>query len=234
MSEVSFETRKGELKTYFDRTAKDKWVALTSNSPVSRIRETVRAGREETRNTLLGWLPDDLRGARLLDAGCGTGMLSIEAAKRGAKVVAIDISPQLVSEAALRIPADVPDGAIEFMSGDMADPELGSFDYVIAMDSFIHYPLPSIIKLIEGFAPRTREGMLFTFAPKTTALMAMKAAGKLFPRNDRSPAIEPVSQKALFAGIENSLAPHFGFKINRSHFVSTAFYKSQSVELINR
>ncbi len=234
MNDISFETRKSELKTYFDRTAKDKWVALTSNSPVSRIRETVRAGREETRNTLLSWMPEDLRGARILDAGCGTGMLSIEAAKRGAKVVAIDISPQLVNEAALRLPADVPAGAIEFKSGDMSDPQLGAFDYVIAMDSFIHYPLPSIIKLIEGFAPRTREAVLFTFAPKTPALTLMKAAGKFFPRNDRSPAIEPVSQKALFAAIENSLATHFGFQINRSHFVSTAFYKSQSLELCNK
>ena len=91
MTEVSYETRRSELKTYFDRTAKDNWVALTSNSPVSRIRQTVRAGREEMRNTLLNWLPEDLRGARLLDAGCGTGMLSIEAARRGADVVAIDI-----------------------------------------------------------------------------------------------------------------------------------------------
>ncbi len=233
MAEVSYETRRSELKTYFDRTAKDNWVALTSNSPVSRIRETVRAGRQEMRETLLGWLPDDLQGARILDAGCGTGMLSIEAARRGADVVAIDISPELVAEAADRLPADINKQTITFHAGDMSDPSFGSFDYVVAMDSLIHYPLASITQLLEGFAPRTREGVLFTFAPKTPALTVMKAIGKLFPRNDRSPAIEPVSEQALISSINASLTHNFGYRVNRTKFVSTKFYKSQALELIN-
>jgi len=53
MSNLTYENKREELQTYFDRTAKDKWVALTSNTPVSKIRETVRKGREEMRNTLL-------------------------------------------------------------------------------------------------------------------------------------------------------------------------------------
>ena len=231
MSQVSYETRRGELKTYFDRTAKDKWVVLTSNSPVSRIRETVRAGREEMRNTLLDWLPADLTGLRVLDAGCGTGMLAIEAARRGAEVVAIDISPELVAEASNRIPEDIEQGSIRFLAGDMADPELGIFDHVVAMDSFIHYPLPSMAKLIESLASRTRSSLLFTFAPKTPALSAMKAIGKVFPRNDRSPAIEPVAEKAITQAINTGMAGRFGFRINRTRYVSTAFYKSQALEL---
>ena len=39
----------------------------------------------------------DLSGRRVLDAGCGTGTLAIELARRGAEVVAIDISPTLVA-----------------------------------------------------------------------------------------------------------------------------------------
>jgi 2-polyprenyl-3-methyl-5-hydroxy-6-metoxy-1,4-benzoquinol methylase len=37
-----------------------------------------------------------MRGMRLLDAGCGTGALATEAMRRGAHVVAIDLSPTLV------------------------------------------------------------------------------------------------------------------------------------------
>ncbi len=84
---------------YFDRTAVDAWKRLTSDAPVNRIRATVRAGRDEMRNTMLSWLPDDLRGKRVLDAGCGTGALSVEAARRGAHVIAIDLSPTLVEHA---------------------------------------------------------------------------------------------------------------------------------------
>src|ERR1700722_6601406 len=135
MSVASYLERRGELVTYFDRTAVDAWARLTSVPPVGRIRATVRAGRDEMRNTLLSWLPANMSGARLLDAGCGTGALSIEAARRGARVVAIDLSPRLVSVARERIPSDIDSSVIEFKSGDMLDPKLGRFDFVVAMDS---------------------------------------------------------------------------------------------------
>ena len=63
---------------------------------MSGIRQTVREGRDQMRATILSWLPQDLHGKRLLDAGCGTGALALEAARRGAEVVAMDLSPTLV------------------------------------------------------------------------------------------------------------------------------------------
>ena len=63
----SYLERRGEIETYFDRTAAAAWSRLTSDAPVSGIRATVRAGRDRMRATLLGFLPQDLRGMRLLD-----------------------------------------------------------------------------------------------------------------------------------------------------------------------
>jgi magnesium-protoporphyrin O-methyltransferase len=97
MHTASYRQRRGQLLDYFDRTAAEAWSRLTSDAPVGRIRATVRAGRDRMRNILLGWLPEDLRGVRILDAGCGTGAFSVEAARRGARVVAIDLSPTLVA-----------------------------------------------------------------------------------------------------------------------------------------
>lgn len=232
MSNLTYENKREELQTYFDRTAKDKWVALTSNTPVSRIRETVRKGREEMRNTLLEWLPEDLTGARILDAGCGTGMLAIEAAKRGADVLAIDISPELVKEAQKRMPTKLSKGSVDFLAGDMLDPAHGNFDFIVAMDSFIHYPLPEIMQLLEELGPRAKQNMSFTFAPSTPALEVMKAAGKLFPRNDRSPAIEPVKERKMVEAIaESEILRGEGFNSFRMRKVSTGFYKSQALEL---
>jgi magnesium-protoporphyrin O-methyltransferase len=107
MNEVAYRQRREEIETYFDRTAADAWARLTSSAPVSGIRATVRAGRDRTRSTLLSWLPDDLHGRRILDAGCGTGALAVEAARRGADVVAIDLSPTLVDLARERMPTDL-------------------------------------------------------------------------------------------------------------------------------
>ena len=63
MASVNYQTRRDEIETYFDRTAADAWAALTSDAPVSRIRRTVRRGRDAMRETLMGWLPEDLTGA---------------------------------------------------------------------------------------------------------------------------------------------------------------------------
>ena len=56
-SNANYIERRSEIENYFDRTAAKAWERLTSNAPVGRIRASVRAGRDEMRNTLLGWLP---------------------------------------------------------------------------------------------------------------------------------------------------------------------------------
>jgi hypothetical protein len=155
MTSGTWQARRTQIETYFDRTASETWKRLTSDAPVSGIRATVRAGRDAMRATLLSWLPADMRGLRLLDAGCGTGALSVEAAKRGASVVAIDVSRSLVQVARERA-AGTP-GEIRFEVGDMLDPYLGTFDHVVAMDSLIHYRAPDAVRALSGWR-RARAG----------------------------------------------------------------------------
>ena len=130
----SYTERRAWLHEYFDRTAAAAWATLTSDSQVSWVRRTVREGRERMRHTLSGYFPDDLTGLRVLDAGCGTGVQAVELARRGADVVAIDLSPTLVGLAETRSEGKFNRGTIEWRSGDMLDAQLGTFDYVVAMD----------------------------------------------------------------------------------------------------
>jgi magnesium-protoporphyrin O-methyltransferase len=225
METVSYIERRGQLETYFDRTAADAWSRLTSDAPVSRIRATVREGRDRMRRTLLDWLPDDLRGTRLLDAGCGTGMLALEAAKRGATVTAIDLSPTLVGLARDRLPGNL---KVDFRVGDMLDPALGRFDHVVSMDSLIHYKTDDMVRALELLTERTGSSVVFTFAPRTRALAAMHAVGKLFPRGNRAPAIEPVRE----ASLRHLLTGLDGWKASRSERISCGFYTSQALELV--
>jgi len=229
MSTLSYETRRSELETYFDRTAVEAWARLTSTAPVGRIRATVRAGRDEMRERLLSWLPTDLRGRRLLDAGCGTGALSVEAARRGADVLAIDLSPTLVELGRERIER-VGEGRIEFRVGDMLDPALGPFDHVVAMDSMIHYAAPDMVRMLSTLAPRVTGSILFTFAPWTMPLAMMHWVGRLFPRSDRAPAIEPIREQALVRLIEADTALA-GWCPARSARTARGFYISHAMEL---
>ena len=230
----TYQRRRGEIEHYFDRTAMKAWEQLTSTAPVSRVRATVRAGRDRMRDTLLAWLPADLGGARVLDAGCGTGAFAIEAARRGARVLAIDLSPSLVDVARQRadelLGSSAERARIDFDSGDMSDARLGEFDHVVAMDSLIHYRTPDAVAVLRALAPRVRRSMVVTFAPATPALRAMHAVGKLFPRGDRAPSIVPVPEMSLRREISAQLGPDT-WSVERTHTVRSGFYTSQAFEL---
>jgi len=227
---TSYLERRQQLTDYFDRTAAAAWERLTSDAPVGRVRATVRAGRDRMRATLLDWMPQDLSGMTVLDAGCGTGSLAIIAAERGARVTAVDVSPTLLEVAAKRTPAEVA-GQIDYRAGDMLAVDGGPFDYVVAMDSLIHYPLNDMLDAIAALAAIAGQGVLTTFAPRTPALTVMHFTGRLLPhREHRAPAIEPVSEYKLQAG----LTAHPQLKDwmpARGERVGSGFYVSQAQEL---
>lgn len=181
------------------------------------------------RANLIARLPESLAGKRILDAGCGTGALALELAQKGASVVAIDLSPNLIELAKERIaPADRQN--IDFRSGDMLDEGLGEFDYVVGMDSMIHYCADDMLVVLEKLAPRISKKIVFTFAPSTLPLEVMIRVGRLFPRKDRAPFIEPISQNKLSKLIDQS--PWFvDWKIPHTQLVSSGFYKSQLMEI---
>jgi magnesium-protoporphyrin O-methyltransferase len=214
------ETR-DRVETYFDRTATQTWERLTSHEKVSRIRETVRKGRDQMRALMLSRLPQDLRGARVLDAGCGTGAMASELAQRGAKVTAVDISPQLIDIAKRRLHPALADN-VDFRAGDMSDPTLGRFDYTLAMDSLIYYRDADIGRVIDNLSKRTGQAIVFTVAPRTAFLMAFFTVGKLFPRSDRSPTMIPHGAKRL--------AKHCPGSVTKIGRITSGFYISEALE----
>lgn len=218
----SYQDSRARLEAYFDKSARKAWEDLTSDAPVSGIRATVRAGRDRMRALLLSQLPADMTGQRLLDAGCGTGALAVEAAARGAEVVAIDVSHGLIDVARLRAPAGL---AIDWQVGDMRDQRLGLFDHVVAMDSLIHYRLDDLMTVLASWSVRTPH-ILFTFAPATPLLRAMHTVGKAFPKSDRSPAILPISEAKLRGAVAADLP---GWDVTRTERVASGFYTSQAM-----
>ncbi len=229
-SHTPYDDRREALATYFDSTARQAWIDLTSDTKVSGIRATVRAGRDEMRKTLLSWLPTDLRRTQVLDAGCGTGALAIGAACRGAEVTGVDVAGGLVEVARQRTPSFIGHGRIRWASGDMLDPAFGTFAHIVAMDSLIHYSPEDLVTALAELSERTTGSILFTFAPHTKMLGAMHKVGKFFPKSDRSPAIVPVEEAELRA----KLTRLEGWMIGRTQRVSSGFYTSQALELVKR
>lgn len=88
----------------------------------------------------------DLAGARVLDVGCGGGLLSESMARLGAQVTAIDLAPELVKVARLHglessVQVDYRVQSVE----DLAAEQTGSFDAVTCMEMLEHVPDPTAI-----------------------------------------------------------------------------------------
>ena len=142
----------------------------------------------------MSWLPEDLSGSTLIDAGCGTGTLAIEAARRGAEVVAVDLSPTLVNLARERLRDSGEDLDVTFLVGDMRDMDLGCFDYAVAMDSLIHYDV--------GWCELEAMAMInqkIFFTLQDAAVGAHARHGSIVSRADRALSIEPVAGPSLAA-----------------------------------
>lgn len=86
----------------------------------------------------LGFL--DNRHQKVLDVGCGTGVMSAKLAASGRQVVGVDISTMMIERARRR---NHP--GIAFVHGDAEKlpAEDGAFDAVVNLISFHHYPNPS-------------------------------------------------------------------------------------------
>ena len=216
----NYATTRDRVEHYFDRSATKVWERLTSDAPVSRIRQTVREGRDRMRALMLSRLPADLAGVRVLDAGCGAGQMTAELAARGARVTAVDISPQLVDIARLRLPPEHAD-RVTFASGDMTA-DHGRHDFVVAMDSLIYYDTTDITNALHRLGQRTAEAVIFTVAPRTPFLMTFWTLGKLFPKADRSPVMVPHAHTTLNRVAEGRIS-----KVDR---VSRGFYISECLE----
>jgi magnesium-protoporphyrin O-methyltransferase len=176
---------------------------------------------------MLSRLPSDLTGKRVLDAGCGAGPMTLELVQRGAEVVACDISQSLLDVAKSRIPEKY-HRQITFVAGDMLSDRLGSFDYVMAMDSLIHYKAKDIAAALGKLGARTRGKIVFTVAPKTALLSVMHVTGKLFPRSDRSPRIIPHAEATIAKALRKQGVKGAFRPLGR---VAKGFYISQAMEL---
>jgi SAM-dependent methyltransferase len=117
-------------------------------------------------------------GMQVLDVACGTGNLTLPAARKGAALTGVDIAPNLLEQAGQR--ADALGLKIEFREGDaeqLVFPD-AAFDAVISMFGAMFAPRPELVarELVrvcrpDGFiamANWTLEG----FVGKTFALMS--------------------------------------------------------------
>ena len=129
-----------------------------------------------------------LRGARVLDVGCGAGLLSEALAREGAQVTALDLAPELVKVARLHglesgVKVDYRLQSVESLAAEMQ----GQFDAITCMEMLEHVPDPGSI--IRACATLLRPGgkLYLSTLNRTPAAFALAIVGaeyiaRLLPR----------------------------------------------------
>ena len=128
----------------------------------------------------LGYVADRvaLRGARVLDLGCGGGLLSEALAGAGADVTAIDLAPDLLKIARLHglesgIRVDYRQVSAEALAAEAP----GAFDAITCMEMLEHVPDPASV--LQACATLLRPGgrLLVSTLNRTPAAFALAIVG---------------------------------------------------------
>lgn len=211
---------KARLRNYFEGVGFERWRAIYGEEQLSAVRQSIREGHRRMLALLYGWL-DELNlppGAHLLDAGCGTGLLSVALAQRGYTVTAVDISSQMVQAAAQRAQAAGVAGRMHFLVSDL-ETVGGSYDAVACLDVLIHYPEAAFGPMCAHLARRSRGRLFFTHAPYNRLLAAMHWLGGYFPKSQRRTDIQMIRDNV----VRQSLA-EATMQVQRSAQVNHGFY----------
>ncbi|NOQ13567.1 MAG: bifunctional 2-polyprenyl-6-hydroxyphenol methylase/3-demethylubiquinol 3-O-methyltransferase UbiG [Methyloprofundus sp.] len=153
-----------------------------------------------------------LQDKRIVDVGCGGGILTEGLAKKGANMLGIDLSEDLIDIADLHgLESGVSASYRKISAEALAEAEPESFDHVVCMEMLEHVPEPGSI--IAACAKMVKPGGYVFFStlnrkPKAylLAIVAAEHILKMLPAgtHDYKTFIKPseLSQSARHAGLE--------------------------------
>ena len=154
----------------------------------------------------------DLQGKRLVDVGCGGGILTEGLAKAGADALGVDLSEDLIDIADLHgLETGVTAHYQKISAETLAAEQPGSFDHVTCMEMLEHVPDPASI--IQACATLVKPGGMVFFStlnrvPKAylLAIVAAEHVLKMVPKgtHEYKTFIQPaeLSQMARNVGLE--------------------------------
>ena len=226
---ISNNLEKEEVKDYFNGTGFDRWRRIYSKSEdVNTVQKNIRIGHQKTVDDVLDWIKDDptFLKSSFCDAGCGVGSLSVPLLKLGINDIQVsDISASMIDETKLRIKREnLNSKKIKYKICDLENLS-GSFDFVICLDVFIHYPQPVAEEMVKHLCSLTKSKLIVSFAPYTPFLAFLKSIGKLFPGPSKTTRAYTLREQGIIRAAKEQ-----GFAVYRKKLNQAPFYFSKLIE----
>jgi len=221
---MTTDNHKAKLQDYFDGIGFERWAAIYGDTPVSRIRQTVREGHLQMLTQAKMWLAEQPDNSTLLDAGCGTGLFSLMMAEQGFQVTGVDIAPRMVEAAQQAAHKMNLSQQVSFVAGDIESIHQ-TFDVAACFDVLVHYPYDAFKDLCRVLTQRTQHTLLFTYAPYSHMFALLHWIGGHFPQGNRRTTIQMIRDGAV-----RDMMAALGWGIRRSTDISHGFYHVKLVE----
>ncbi|QEY32858.1 magnesium protoporphyrin IX methyltransferase [Synechococcus sp. RSCCF101] len=221
-------SEKEQVEAYFNGTGFDRWNRIYSDSDdVNKVQRNIRIGHQKTVDEVLGWLKQegDLSGRSICDAGCGVGSLALPLALAGAgRVVASDLSGAMVLETRRRAErAGISPEQLQVSTSDLESIS-GTYDTVVCLDVFIHYPQEQAEQMVRHLAGLAQRQLIVSFAPYSPSLALLKRVGQLFPGPSKTTRAYQLREAGIVATAES-----MGFQARRRSLNTAPFYFSRLI-----
>ena len=231
MMETTGGDEAASVRDYFDKVGFERWQKIYGETDeVNKVQLDIRQGHQKTVDKILDWLPENMDGMTVCDAGAGTGSLAIPLAHRGAGVSASDISASMIGEAETRYNQSIAAGA----KAPAVAPKFealgleectGKYDVVSCIDVMIHYPDDRVAAMVGHLASLSKKKLIVSFAPKTLAYSILKRIGELFPGPSKATRAYLHDEGEVEEALEKA-----GFRVTRRQMTATSFYFSRILE----
>lgn len=226
-SRESSETSR-RVRKYFETSGFSRWTAIYGTGDIPAIWKVIRDGHDQAMQTVVSWVAG-AKGHTVLDAGCGTGNLTVALAQRGFEVDAFDASAPMVHFAKYISSNRTGGIAPQFMVGDVA--ELAGadrrYDVVCCLDVLFHYPLEEVQQMLTQLAALASHKVVASFALRTPFNDFWMAVGQKFHAKNRMTKLHMFSYDEV-----EQILYRAGFRMTRKKRVKYFFYDSFVFEAV--
>jgi magnesium-protoporphyrin O-methyltransferase len=219
-----------KVHKYFETSGFSRWTAIYGAGDIPPIWKVIRDGHQRALDQVIKWVKDD-SSHTVLDAGCGTGTLSLELANHGYDVDAFDVSAPMIHYAKYINSGRTKGIAPHFQVGDISAVEgtEKTYDLVCCLDVLFHYPLVEVQDMLTRLANLSSHKLVASFALRTPFNDFWMKMGTKFHAKNRMTNLFMFSYDEI-----ERIMYRAGYKIIRTERVKFFFYDSFVFEAVRR